>query len=166
MGQDIDLVYIKTNILSNYKNTKGALIPVLQEVQNHYTYVPEPAVDIIAEALNVSLSEIYGVLTFYTQFYTQPEGKYTIKLCRGTACHVKGSKSILEAIERKLGIHEGETTPDRLFTLRIVACLGACAVAPVMMINEDYYGELTPEKTDAIFTELLSKECKETQTRA
>ena len=156
---DLDITYI-SQILNVYKNMRGALIPVLQQVQNHYTYVPEPAVDIIAEALNISPSEIYGVLTFYTQFYTQPEGKYTIKLCRGTACHVKGSKSILEAIERKLSIRVGETTKDELFTLRIVACLGACAVAPVMMINGDYYGELTPEKIEGIFDEIQAKEKK------
>jgi len=156
---DLDITYI-SQILTGYKSMKGALIPVLQKVQNHYTYIPEPAVDIIAEALNISPSEIYGVLTFYTQFYTQPEGKYTIKLCRGTACHVKGSKSILEAIERKLGIRVGETTEDELFTLRIVACLGACAVAPVMMINGDYYGELTLEKIERIFDEIQAKECK------
>ena len=87
---NLDITYI-SQILTGYKSMKGALIPVLQEVQNHYTYIPEPAVDLIAEALNISPSEIYGVLTFYTQYYTQPEGKYTIKLCIGTACHVKGS---------------------------------------------------------------------------
>ena len=160
---NLDITYI-SQILTRYKSMKGALIPVLQEVQNHYTYIPEPTVDLIAEALNISPSEIYGVLTFYTQFYTQPEGKYTIKLCRGTACHVKGSKSILEAIERKLGIRVGETTKDDLFTLRIVACLGACAVAPVMMVNGDYYGELTLEKIEGIFDELQAKECKSAKT--
>ena len=148
-----DLSYVR-EVLEEYRNRNGALIPVLQKVQDHYTYVPEGAVDIIAETLAVPASEIYGVITFYAQFYTRPQGKHVIRLCRGTACHVKGSKSILEAIERRLGIREGETSGDGLFTLRIVACLGACAVAPVMMINDDYYGELTAEKVDRIFTEI------------
>jgi len=162
MSQSPDLTYVK-QILENYKNKSGALIPVLQKIQDHYTYIPEEAVDLIAEALNIPPSEIYGVITFYAQFYTRPQGKYTIRLCRGTACHVKGSKSILENIERKLGIKEGETTQDGLYTLRTVACLGACAVAPVMMINDDYYGELTAEKVDKIFTNMATGETRESQ---
>ena len=154
MDTVIDLSPLNS-IFAEYKDIKGALIPILQKIQNQYTYIPEPAVEIIAEKLNISESEIYGVITFYTQFHTQPEGKYTIKLCRGTACHVKGSKSTLEAIERKLGIKEEETTKDNLFTLRTVACLGACAVAPVMMINDEYYAELTPEKIETIFNKFL-----------
>jgi len=153
MNTNPDLTYIK-DILEDYIHKNGALIPILQKVQDHYTYIPETAVDLIADTLNIPPSEIYGVITFYAQFYTQPQGKHTVRLCRGTACHVKGSKSILETVERKLGIREGETTKDGLYTLRIVACLGACAVAPVMMINDDYYGELTAEKADKIFTRM------------
>jgi NADH-quinone oxidoreductase subunit E len=145
MNTNPDLTYIE-HILENYTHKSGALIPVLQKVQDHYTYIPESAVDLIAGTLNIPSSEIYGVITFYAQFYTQPQGKYTIRLCRGTACHVK------------LGVREGETTSDRLYTLRIVACLGACAVAPVMMINDDYYGELTAEKVDKIFTGIGQRE--------
>ena len=153
MSYKVDLSQVD-RILADYKNSKGALIPVLQRIQDHYTYIPQEAVDMIAEAMNISPSEVYGVITFYTQFYTQPEGEYVIKLCRGTACHVKGSKSVLEAIEKKLGIKAGETSKDLKVTLKTVGCLGACALAPVMMINGSYYGKVSPQKIDRILEEL------------
>lgn len=159
MKTELDLAYL-ASILDEYQHRDGALIPVLQKIQHHYGYVPKETLDLIADSLRISASEIYGVITFYAQFFTQPEGKYVIRLCRGTACHVKGSKSVMEAIERKLGLKENETTSDGLFTLRIVACLGACAVAPVMMINHDYYGELTPEKVESIFDQIILNERK------
>ena len=153
MNTNPDLTYIK-NILEDYKNKNGALIPVLQKVQNHYTYIPEPAVDFIAENLNISPSEIYGVITFYSQFYTQPRGKHILRVCRGTACHVKGSKTVLEVIKDKLKIKEGDTTKDLKFTLETVGCLGACALAPVMVVNNIYYDKVTPQKIDDILAHL------------
>ena len=133
---------------------KGVLIPVLQKVQDVFGYIPEQAVDKIANFLKISSSEIYGVITFYAQFYTEPHGKYLIKICRGTACHVRGSKEILDHIKEKLEIAEGETTKDFKFTLETVACLGACALAPLIMINNNFYGKITPQKLDSIIAQL------------
>ncbi len=138
----------------DYTNKKGALIPVLQKVQNHYTYIPETAVDLIADTLNIPPSEIYGVITFYSQFYTQPRGKHVLRVCRGTACHVKGSKTVLDVIKDKLKINEGDTTKDLQFTLETVGCLGACALAPVMVVNNIYYDKVTPKKIDDILSHL------------
>lgn len=153
MNANTDLTYIK-HILEDYRNKNGALIPVLQKVQNHYTYIPEAAIDLIAENLTISPSEIYGVITFYAQFYTQPRGKHVLRVCRGTACHVKGSKTVLEVIKDKLKIKEGDTTKDLQFTLETVGCLGACALAPVMVVNNIYYDKVTPKKIDDILSHL------------
>jgi len=136
-----------------YKGKRGAVIPVLQEVQAIFNYVPEEAVDYIAEELRLPPSAIYGVLTFYAQFYKKPRGKNIIKVCRGTACHVKKGKMVLQAIKDFLAIEEGETTQDMKFTLETVACLGTCALAPVMIINQNYYGSLDPQKTIVILKE-------------
>jgi len=133
-------------VVKEYQGKKGAIIPVLQEVQAILGYIPEIAIDYIAEKLEVSPSAIYGVVTFYAQFYLEPRGRYIIRTCRGTACHVKGGKAVLKAIQEKLGIDDGETTPDFKFTLETVACLGACALAPVVVINKNYYGNMNPQK--------------------
>ncbi|MEW5801157.1 MAG: NADH-quinone oxidoreductase subunit NuoE [bacterium] len=149
MDENINLTYTR-ELLKDYQNKKGALIPVLQKIQEHYTYIPEVAVDLIVERLNIPSSEIYGVITFYAQFYTQPRGKHVLKVCRGTACHVKGSKTVLDVLKEKLQIDEGETTLDRTFTLETVGCLGACALAPVMVVDDIYYDKVTPQKIDNI----------------
>ncbi|MGA1876432.1 MAG: NADH-quinone oxidoreductase subunit NuoE [bacterium] len=133
-------------VVQEYRGKKGAIIPVLQEVQAILGYVPEIAMDYIAQELGVTPSAIYGVVTFYAQFYLEPRGKYIIRTCRGTACHVKGGKAVLKAIQDKLGIADGETTPDLTFTLETVACLGACALAPVVVVNKTYYGNMNPQK--------------------
>jgi NADH-quinone oxidoreductase subunit E len=126
------------------------LIGALQEVQDRFGYLPSPALEAMSERSGIPLSRIYGVVTFYAQFYTEPRGRHTILCCRGTACHVKGAGRVLEAVERELGIEEGESTPDLMFYLETVACLGTCFLAPVIMIDNEYFGMLTPQKVAAI----------------
>ena len=126
------------------------LIGVLQEVQDRLGYLPRAALEGISQRARLPLSRVYGVVTFYAQFYTEPRGRHTIRCCRGTACHVKGAGPVLEAVARELGIGENETTPDMMFYLETVACLGTCFLAPVMMIDDQYYGMLTPEKVGSI----------------
>lgn len=123
---------------------------VMQEAQAIYGYLPKEAQVMIAEGLGVSLSEVYGVATFYTQFSLSPKGRHRISLCLGTACYVKGADKILEALEEKLGIKCGECTPDGLFSLDSCRCVGACGLAPVMMIDEDVHGKLTVDQLDGI----------------
>lgn len=130
-------------ILEHYKETKGALIPVLQEAQSVYGYLPKEVIVHIAKKMAVAVSQIYGVVTFYSQFHLSPRGKNIIRVCQGTACHVRGAKGILNAIEEKLNIRAGQTTPDLSFTLETVACIGACGLAPVLMVNDDTHGRLT-----------------------
>jgi NADH-quinone oxidoreductase subunit E len=155
--QEIDLSGVD-EICTQYKGKKGVTIPVLQQVQEHYGYLSKEMIDRIAENLNVSAHQLYGVLTFYAQFYTTPRGKYVIRVCRGTACHVKGSGRISEIVNEEFGIRNGETTDDLKFTLEEVSCIGACGMAPVIMINDKTYGNLTPENARAIFREYEKKE--------
>jgi NADH-quinone oxidoreductase subunit E len=126
------------------------LISLLQDVQEKFGYLPAPALHQISRRTRIPLSRIYGVLSFYAQFYTVPHGRHTIRCCRGTACHVKGAVRVLDAVERELGIHEGETTPDLMFYLETVACLGTCFLAPAMMIDNLYFGRLTPRRVQSI----------------
>jgi len=125
-------------------------MPVLQAAQEIFGYLPEEVQIMIAEGLDIPLSEIYGVATFYAQFTLNPKGKYQVSLCMGTACYVKGSADVLAAIEKKLGIKTGAITPDGKFSLDACRCIGACGLAPVMMINEDVYGRLTPDQIGGI----------------
>jgi NADH:ubiquinone oxidoreductase subunit E len=143
MSQQLDLSKIDP-ILRKYSNQDGALIPVLQEVQAIYGYLPEEALKTVGEHLRVPMSRIYGVVTFYAQFYLTPRGRHVIKSCQGTACHVRGAKGVLEALVRELKVEPGGTTEDFKFSLETVACVGACFLGPVIMIGEDYYGKLTP----------------------
>lgn len=144
-------------LCEKYKDFKGATIPVLQQVQEHCGYLSKEMVDRIAYNLNMSPHEIYGVITFYAQFYTTPRGKYVIRVCRGTACHVKGSGRISEIVKEEFGIGHTETTDDLKFTLEEVSCIGACGMAPVIMINDKTYGNLTPEEARKIFIEYANK---------
>ncbi|OIQ55255.1 NADP-reducing hydrogenase subunit HndA [Moorella thermoacetica] len=137
-------------VLKRYAGTKGALIPLLQEAQEIYGYLPREVMREIAMELKIPFSRVYGVATFYTQFHLKPRGRNIIRICQGTACHVRGGARLLEAISTALGIGKNETTADGRFTLETVACLGSCGLAPVMMINEETYGRLTPEKVPAI----------------
>lgn len=124
----------------------GMLIPLLQAAQDSYGYIPALAIEQIAMATGVPSSEIYGVITFYRQFRLRPLGRHVIRVCRGTACHVQGAEMISRTLEEELGIHEGETTEDGMFTFLEVACLGCCSLAPVVMIGDQAYGRLTPQK--------------------
>lgn len=150
-------------VLAQYADTKGSLITILQHAQEIYGYLPQDVIRRISERTGVKPAKIMGVATFYTQFRLQPVGKYLIMLCKGTACHVNGSDLIEKTITEALGIRDGETTEDGLFTLKNVACLGCCSLSPVMMINEETYGSLTPEKTRAILAELREKAKEEAQ---
>jgi NADH-quinone oxidoreductase subunit E len=126
------------------------LIGALQEVQEQFGYLPRAALESMSRRARIPLSRIYGVVTFYAQFYTEPRGRHTILCCRGTACHVKGAPRVLEAVREQLGIDERESTPDLTFYLETVACLGTCFLAPVMMIDSEYFGNLTPSKVENI----------------
>lgn len=146
----VDLAKCRT-ILSKYNNaTPADLIPILQQVQDAYGYLPQNALEEITVRARIPLSKIYGVITFYSQFSLEPRGKHTIKVCTGTACHIKGAPDIKKKITEVLQISEGETTQDYKFTYESVACLGTCFLAPVMMIDDRYYGKLTVEKTETI----------------
>jgi NADH-quinone oxidoreductase E subunit len=140
-------------IIDQHRGQRWGLIPLLQQVQEELGYIPEEGIRPIANALYLFPSQVQGVITFYAQFSLVPKGKYVIRVCRGTACHVKGGRSILQTLKRQLGIEEGETTPDYKFTLETVACLGACFLAPTMMINRVYYGRLSPPKINTILRE-------------
>lgn len=143
--------------LKTYDTTRSNLIPVLQAIQEEMGYLPAEAVDLVAEFFDVSLAEIYGVASFYNQFRFNPPGKHPIKVCMGTACHVRGGDIILENFERKLDIKEGETTEDREFSLERVACVGCCALAPVALVGEDVHSYMSPSKVEGIFTQIQVK---------
>lgn len=151
-----DLSLIK-DTLDHYKSIPGSLIAILQKAQDIYGYLPIDVIYHIAEETGVAPAKVMGVATFYTQFRLKPVGKYLIMLCQGTACHVNGSELIEQAIKDELGIADGETTDDGLFTLKNVACLGCCSLSPVMMINGETYGSLTPDKTKNILRDLAAK---------
>ena len=132
--------------LWKYNGEPGSLIPLLQAAQRDYSYIPETAIQYISDIVGIPPAQIYGVITFYTQFRLKPLGKYLLRICNGTACHVNGSKLMGQVIEDELGIQVAQTTEDGLFTLQSVACLGCCSLSPVMMINEDTHGRLDPKK--------------------
>ena len=141
-------------ILSNFNGTKNELIPILQKTQEKFGYISKRKLAQIATFLNITESAVYSVVTFYSQFYLTRQGKYKIRVCQGTACHVKGGKRIMESIERDLNIKQGETTPDYNFTIERVACFGSCALAPVMVVNEKVYGRMTTQKAKQILKKL------------
>lgn len=141
---------------------RSRLIPLLQMVQQELSYLPPEAIGMVAEHLEIPVSEVYGVATFYNQFRFTPPGKYPIKVCLGTACHVKGGEIILENFERKLDIKEGETTEDREFSIERVACVGCCALAPVVLVGESVQGQMVPSKVEGLFVRLqVEKEMME-----
>jgi len=141
-------------ILDKYSQEEGALIPVLQEVQATYGYLSKEAMRAIGKALHLSPAQVYSVATFYAQFHTRPSGKHIIRVCRGTACHVRGSDQILAVLEKRLGLQAGGTTPDLQFTLETVACIGACGLAPTMVISEETYGHMTIDKVQRLLKDL------------
>jgi len=148
-------------VIEHYNGTKGNLITILQKAQSIYGYLPKPILKFISQTTGVKPSKIYGVATFYTQFRLKPVGENLIMLCQGTACHVNGSAKIERAIVDELGIHDGETTSDNLFTFNNVACLGCCSLAPVMMIGTETYANLTPDKTKEILREIRDSKVQE-----
>ena len=145
-------------LIEKYRGKKGSLIPLLQEVQGLYGFVPAEVIELIARELDVFPARIYGVVTFYTQFRLDPPGKHTIRVCQGTACHVMGGKDILDFLTRELGISDGQTTKDGLFSLERVACLGCCGMAPVVQVDEEFFGNVTVQRMDEIVKEYRSRE--------
>jgi NADH-quinone oxidoreductase E subunit len=137
-------------IIEKHQSKKWGLIPLLQEVQEAFGYIPPESIEPIAEALKMPASEVQGVITFYSGFSLKQKGRCVLRVCRGTACHVKGSRSILRYVKKELNLEEGETSEDFQFSLETVACLGACFLAPTMMVNRDYYGKLNPTKVTSV----------------
>ena len=149
MQPPLDLSKID-EILQKYRGQDGVLIPILQEAQGIYGYLLEEVLITISRGLKIPLSRIYGVVTFYAQFYMTPRGRHTVRVCRGTACHVRGGMNIRKTVKQFLGVEENETTPDFKFTFETVACLGACALSPVLLVDKTYYGKLTPAKVGKV----------------
>ena len=137
-------------ILKDYGAAEKNLIPVLQQAQEAYGYLPEDVLKEIAVNLDLSLSQVYGVVTFYTQFHLEPRGENIIRVCTGTACHVRGAGEVLDVFKEELGVDNGETTEDLKFTLETVACIGACGLAPVIMVNDNTHGRLNAESTKEV----------------
>jgi len=147
------------DILEKYKYNKSRLITILQKVQDEYRYLPQEVLVFIATALKMPVAEVYGVVTFYTHFTLKAKGKYQIKVCDGTACHVKGSMPLVDALYNKLKINEkNNTTADMMFTVETVSCLGACGLAPVMVVNERVYGQVSKDKVSAIIDSIVEEE--------
>lgn len=149
--------------LWKYDGKEGALIPLLQSAQDTYGYISEKAIDYISHITGIPSADIYGVVTFYAQFRTKPLGKYVIKVCNGTACHVNGAKTITDTINDELHIDYDETSDDGNFSLLSVACIGCCSLAPVIVINDETYGRLTPPKLRKILRSYKQKTKQETQ---
>jgi NADH-quinone oxidoreductase E subunit len=144
-------INLKTKqIVKKYKGDKSAIIAVLQDIQEAFNYLPKEALKTAAKAMNVPFTRIYEAATFYTAFSLKPRGKNVVRICKGTACHVRGASALQDKFERTLGIKPGEMTPDGKFSLETVNCVGACALGPVVVINTDYYGQVTMSKVDKI----------------
>lgn len=142
-------------VIEKHKNEKGFLMPTMQEAQEIYGYLPIEVQQILSEKLGVPLEEIYGVATFYSQFALSPKGKYTISVCLGTACYVKGSQKIIDKISEKIGIKAGECTADGKFSLEATRCIGACGLAPVLTVNDEVYGRLVEADVDKILAKYM-----------
>lgn len=149
-----------TEIIYQQALTDGSLISALEEIQNRYRFLPREALVIASEMLSVPLSQTFAVATFYNAFSLEPRGKHCLHVCMGTACHVRGSPLVLEQIENKLGLKEGETTPDGLFTIETVNCLGACALGPIVVADGEYSGQMTPQKSDRLLRNIFRAETK------
>jgi NADH-quinone oxidoreductase subunit E len=146
-------------VLDRYERDSNRLIPILQAIQEEYRYLPEEIMTYVATALDISPAKVYGVATFYGHFSLEPKGKYVVKICDGTACHVKGSGNLIDSLRAEFRLEgKAKTTADMLFTLETVSCLGACGLAPVMVINEDVHGLVTPDEALRIIREIKTKE--------
>ncbi|MBE6571642.1 MAG: NAD(P)H-dependent oxidoreductase subunit E [Ruminococcaceae bacterium] len=142
-------------VIAEYRGTKGAMMPVLQKAQEIYGYLPIEVQKIIADEMDTSLEEVYGITTFYSQFALNPKGKYAIAVCLGTACYVKGAQDLVDRITLKLGLTPGSTTPDGKYSLDATRCIGACGLAPVLTVNDEVYGRLTKEDIDGILAKYV-----------
>lgn len=142
-------------VIARYKSTMGATMPVLQEAQEIFGYLPEEVLILIAEGLDLPLSEVYGVVTFYAQFTENPKGKYRVNVCLGTACYVKGSAAVMAAVEEKLNCKMGSITPDGTYSVDATRCIGACGLSPVMTVNDDVYAQMTPDKVGPILAKYV-----------
>jgi NADH:ubiquinone oxidoreductase subunit E len=138
-------------IVTECSQQKWALIPLLQKIQSEFGYIPPQSIPLIARSLGIFPSQVQGVISFYTQLYTKPRGKKVVRVCRGTACHVRGGKTILKLVKQHLDIEEGETTPDFEYTLETVACIGVCALAPNIVVADQVHGHMNPKKTEQLF---------------
>jgi NADH:ubiquinone oxidoreductase subunit E len=155
---DLDLEPARRILDGRQKITADDLIPILQEIQEAYGYLPAGVLRWVSGRTGIPASRMYGVITFYAQFYLEPHGKHTVRCCRGTACHVRGGKKIINAVRAQLGIEDGETTADMLFSFETVACLGACALSPVMVVDNVYHGKMTPRVAEQILQQLKQGE--------
>lgn len=164
LPQEADLTKLD-HLIQKYKSRKGNLIPLLQGAQELFGYIPRKAFYKISEETGLELSELYGVATFYAQFRLKPVGKYIIKVCHGTACHVQNANSVSDALEEALKIKDGETTADGMFTLESVACLGCCSLAPVMMVHDETYGKLTGTEAVKIIKNMRLRDMEQTTTK-
>lgn len=158
-AEPIDLTAANA-VIDKYLTLHGNLMPVLQGIQDEYGYVPKETIDLVAERLNVYPSQIFGVLTFYAQFHLKPRGRFIIRVCVGTACHVQGASRIVETFFDKLGIGHAETSADLRYTFEKVACLGACGMAPLAMVNDATYGAMTVQKVESIIADYNQRPMK------
>ncbi len=159
-AEEVDLT-AANHVIDKYLTLPGNLMPVLQGIQDEYGYVPKPTIDLVSERLNVYPSQIYGVLTFYAQFHLKPRGRFIIRVCVGTACHVQGAERIVETFFDRLHIGHAETTPDLRYTFEKVACLGACGMAPLAMVNDATFGKMTVQKVDEIIADYNQRPLKQ-----
>jgi NADH:ubiquinone oxidoreductase subunit E len=148
---DLDSAWLN-QIIADYQGQKWPLIPLLQEIQRQFGYIPPQAIEPVARGLGLFPSQVQGVIAFYTNLYTTPRGKNVVRVCRGTACHVRGGKTILKLVKGHLGLEEGETTPDFEYTLETVACIGVCALAPNVVIGNQTFGHMNPKKVGQLFS--------------
>lgn len=153
----VDLARIE-RLVDGYGKQKWALIPLLQAIQSEFGYIPPQSIPIIARGLGLFASQVQGVITFYAQLYTEPRGRTVVRVCRGTACHVRGGKTILKLVKQRLGIDEGQTTPDLEYTLETVACIGVCALAPNVVVSGHVHGHMNPKKVEQLFKSRQGKE--------
>ena len=147
---EVDLARVN-EIVAEYSQRKWALIPLVQKIQIEFGYIPPPSIPIIAQAVGLFPSQVQGVISFYAQLYTEPRGKKVVRVCRGTACHVRGGKTILKLVKQHLDVEEGQTTPDLEYTLETVACIGVCALAPNLVVSDRVYGHMNPKKVEQLF---------------
>lgn len=154
----LDLAPVTQIVAAHSPFSEGDIIGALQDVQERYGYLSRAVVDELARLSGLPVAKFYGVATFYAQFYLKPHGKHTIRVCRGTACHVREAPKILDSITRHLGVEDGETTPDMLYSVETVACLGTCFLSPVMLVDNNYFGNLTPEKAVGVLKTMADTE--------